>query len=137
MPTVDLNGVAADRGTYSGWNVIKPGSPWSGQQANLDGSWWPFYDTAANRQAAGDPRLSLEERYGTHTGYVCVATAAANSLVGKGFLLASDAKTLLAQAAASVVLAPPFMPTPGDIATAIGLCAKPGALALTATGRTQ
>ena len=43
--------------------------------AGNSGGYWPFWDTQANRQSAGDPRLSLEERYGTHAGYVCVVTA--------------------------------------------------------------
>ena len=30
----------------------------------------PFARTAAERQARGDPRPSLEERYGSHDGYV-------------------------------------------------------------------
>src|SRR5580704_1855328 len=45
------------------------------------GGFWPFWDTKANRLAAGDPRPSLEERYGTAAGYNCVVTNAINTAV--------------------------------------------------------
>jgi hypothetical protein len=72
--------------------------------------------------AAGDPRLSLEERYGTHAGYVCVVTAAVNKAVQQRFLLASDAPTLIANATASNVLGPPFAPTSADTDLGNSLC---------------
>jgi hypothetical protein len=91
--------------------------------AGNSGGYWPFWDTRANRMAAGDPRLSLEERYGTHAGYVCVVTTAVNRAVQQRFLLASDAPTLIANATASNVLGPPFVPTAADIALGNSLCA--------------
>jgi hypothetical protein len=75
--------------------------------AGNSGGYWPFWDTQAYRAAAGDLRLSLQEWYGTHAGYVCVVTAAANWAVQQRFLLASDAQTLISNAAASNVLGPP------------------------------
>ena len=84
----------APLGTYVGWNIIPPPSPYAGQQDSLSGGYWPFQETSTARTSAGDPRPSLEERYGTHAGYVCVVTAAANREVEKGFLLVSDAETL-------------------------------------------
>ena len=45
--------------------------------------------------AASDPRLSLEERYGSHVGYICVVAEAANKASGKRFLLSSDATALI------------------------------------------
>ena len=44
------------------------------------GGYWPFQETRPARISAGDPRPSLEERYGTHAGYVCVVTAARTGL---------------------------------------------------------
>ena len=38
-----------------------------------------------------DPRLSLEERYGTHEAHVRAITDAASALVGEGRLLQEDA----------------------------------------------
>ena len=125
----------APLGTYTGWNIIPPPSPYAGQQDNLSGGYWPFWDTQAHRNSAGDPRRSLEERYGTLGGYVCVVTAAANRAVEQGFLLVSDAAKLISQATASNVLGPPFTPTATDTTQANLLCSDPSAKALTATGR--
>jgi Alpha/beta hydrolase domain len=124
MPTVLGE---APLGTYVGWNLATTG--WYGPNASNgpgsvgqvfagagnSGGYWPFWDTMALRVAAGDPRPSLEERYGTHAGYVCVVTAAANRAVQQRFLLPSDAQTVIASATASNVLAPPYAPTPKDI----------------------
>ena len=60
--------------------------------------------TRAEREAAGDPRPSLEERYKNHDGYVAAVKAAAMKTVAAGFLLQSDADKLVAEAAASNVL---------------------------------
>jgi hypothetical protein len=109
-------------GTYMGWNPIAAGSPYSGQQNSLNGGYWPFWDTAAHRTAAGDPRLSLEERYGTHGGYVCLERIAAAKAVAQRFLLATDAATLNSQAAASNVLTTGFTATIADTSLANTLC---------------
>jgi hypothetical protein len=130
VPSVLLQ---APLGTYVGWNII-PSGFYAGQQVQLSGGYWPFQDTEMNRVAANDPRPSLERRYGTHAGYVCVVTAAANKAVRSGFLLVADAKTLISFAMGSNVLAS-FTPSPADQVTANALCAQPDALALTATGR--
>jgi len=53
---------------------------------------------------SGDPRLSLEERYGTHQGYVTAVRAAAERLVAEGYLLSQDADAIVAAADASDVL---------------------------------
>ena len=66
----------------------------------------PFARTQADRMATGDPRLSLEERYRTHAGYVQAVTNAADNAVAKGFLLPADRDALIAQAQASNVLNP-------------------------------
>jgi Alpha/beta hydrolase domain len=126
----------APLGTYVGWNIIPPGTFYAGQQVQLSGGFWPFWDTRAHRQIVGDPRLSLEERYGTHAGYVCVVTAAANKAVEEGFLLVQDAQKLISQASASNVLSG-IPPTGDDTKLASSLCSSPGAMALTATGRVQ
>ena len=51
----------------------------------------PFARTRAEREAAGDPRPSLEERYGTQEGYVCAVRRAADRLVRDRYLLPDDA----------------------------------------------
>jgi len=64
----------------------------------------PFARTAVQRKANQDPRLSLEERYGTHEGYVAAVTKATERAVNEGFLLPVDAQALIARASASKVL---------------------------------
>ena len=71
---------------------------------NYQGGWIPFEITRAARLAKGDPRLSLEERYGTHDNYVAIVTAAADRIMAQGFLLKADRDALVAAAAASNVL---------------------------------
>src|SRR5262249_6505169 len=124
----------APLGTYVGWNIIPAGTFYAGQQVQLAGGFWPFQQTQTARITAGDPRPSLEERYGTHAGYVCMVTSAVNKAVREGFLLVADAPTLITDATNSNVLAA-VTPTPHDTAIAAQLCAKPDAGSLTATGR--
>jgi hypothetical protein len=101
----------APLGTYLGWNITAgPGDPGfngrpfhAGQVCDYVGGMVPFFKTRAQRLAAGDPRLSLEERYGTHAGYVAAVTAAANNAFNRGYLLAADRDALIAQAVASNV----------------------------------
>ena len=54
--------------------------------------------------AAGDPRLSLEERYTDHEGYVRKVAEAAQKLEKKRFLLPADVQFYIDQAKASDVL---------------------------------
>jgi hypothetical protein len=53
----------------------------------------PFPKTKAEREATGDPRLSLEERYGSREVYAARLKAAADALVRERLLLPSDAET--------------------------------------------
>jgi len=93
----------APLGTYLGWNVVAEGFH-KGKICNYAGGMVPFAQTKAERMAKGDPRLSLEERYKTHDGYVEAVKGAAAKAVTEGFLLQPDADALVAQAAASNVL---------------------------------
>jgi hypothetical protein len=93
----------APLGTYTGWNPIARGFS-KGRIQPLGGGFIPFAKTKAQRLAAGDPRPSLEERYGTHDAYVARVKAAAQRLVAERFLLQDDADRLVGQADKSHVL---------------------------------
>jgi hypothetical protein len=93
----------APLGTYAGWNLRRAGFA-EGEECGLTGSFIPFATTRAAREAAGDPRPSLEERYGDHAGYVAVVRAAAARLVAARLLLQADADAIIAAADASPVL---------------------------------
>lgn len=93
----------APLGTYLGWNVTSRGFA-KGRECGLNGAFIPFAKTKAEREATGDPRLSLEERYKTHEGYVEAVKAAAGRLERERFLLPEDAVRLMTEAEASDVL---------------------------------
>ena len=93
----------APLGTYLGWNIEASGFL-KGQICGFSGGYVPFAATRAERVKAGDPRLSLAERYGTQEGYVCTASRAAENLVRDRFLLRADADRVIGEAASSHVL---------------------------------
>ena len=93
----------APLGTYLDWNVTAAGF-FKGKSCGLGGGYIPFANSKADRLAAGDPRPSLEERYGTHEAYVAIVKAAAERAVQQRFLLRDDADKLIKQAAESDVL---------------------------------
>ena len=105
VPVVLLD---APLGTYLGWNVTADGPrPFhAGQICNYVGGMVPFARTRAEREAAGDPRASLQERYGDHAGYVDAVRRAAARAQAEGFLLEEDARALVRAAEASRVLRP-------------------------------
>jgi hypothetical protein len=96
LPTVLRD---APLGTYLGWNITAgPGDPGydgrpfhAGQVCDYVGGMVPFARTKAQRLASADPRLSLEERYGTHAGYVKAVKDAANNAACKDYLNAGSA----------------------------------------------
>ena len=96
----------APLGTYLGWNITAGGArPFhQGQICNYVGGMIPFAKTASERQAMGDPRLSLQERYGDHAGYVNAVSKAVALVQKSGFLLPEDGQRLIKEAEASKVL---------------------------------
>ncbi|HXA68054.1 MAG TPA: alpha/beta hydrolase domain-containing protein [Bryobacteraceae bacterium] len=93
----------APLGTYLGWNITAEGF-FKGAICGLAGGYVPFAKTKTERLANGDPRPSLEERYGSHDRYVTTVRTAAAKLVRDRFLLQEDADRLIAQAESSDVL---------------------------------
>jgi Alpha/beta hydrolase domain len=92
--------------TYLGWNITAEGQrPFhAGQICNYAGGMIPFAKTRAQRLANNDPRLSLEERYGDHAGYIKAVQVAVERAMREGFLLPQDANVLLRQAQDAKVL---------------------------------
>jgi hypothetical protein len=85
---IRLPPIAVPLGTYTGWNVYKA-QP--GELADRDGSLIPFACTRSQREAAGDPRPSLEERYGSRAAYAARVKEVADALVADRLLLPTDA----------------------------------------------
>jgi hypothetical protein len=113
VPRVDTDGldvagvrsvaVSAPIGTNVPWNYRAAGFG-EGDLCDLSGSFFAFAKTKADRTARGDSRLSLQERYGDHQGYVDAVTAGADELVADRLLLPADADSIIAVAQASNVL---------------------------------
>ena len=80
--------------TYTGWNLRDEsiGNPnlFIGITGGLAGWTLPLPATEAEREATGDPRASLEERYASREDYLEQVTRAALDLVGEGYLLEED-----------------------------------------------
>jgi hypothetical protein len=87
--------IAVPVGTYAGWNVYKAQPD---ELADRDGSFIAFARTKAEREAAGDPRPSLQERYGSKAQYVGRVRQAAAALIAERMLLQDDADRLVAAA---------------------------------------
>jgi Alpha/beta hydrolase domain len=92
---IRLPSIAVPLGTYTGWNVYKAQPD---ELADRDGSFIAFARDKAEREAAGDPRPSLDERYGSKANYVDQVRQAAALLVAERLLLQDDADRLVAAA---------------------------------------
>lgn len=99
VPAVDSDGndipgirapmVQAPLATYTGWSLRARGFG-HGAMFEFDGSTIAFADAESERAMTGDPRRSIEERYGDRSGYVRAIEAAAQDLVAQGFMLEED-----------------------------------------------
>lgn len=110
VPTVDADGndvagirmphVAVPVATYTGWN-------WRDDvhvSAAALGASFPFAADRKTREQAGDPRPSLQERYGNGglAGYVRRLAVEAESLVARRLLLPEDADGFVAEGMSGV-----------------------------------
>ena len=100
---VRLPGVEAPIATTTGW-ALRAAATGGNDGCEANGQYIPFQTTKAQRQAIGDPRKSLEERYRSHAGYVKEVAQAAEKLQKDGFLLADDVQRYIDEAEASNVL---------------------------------
>jgi hypothetical protein len=100
---IRLPPVAAPIATTTGWALRAPvfGGP---DGCESSGQWIPFAAREADRLARNDPRLSLEERYRNHDGYVRAVTRAAEKLAKRRLLLPEDVQRYVDAAQASNVL---------------------------------
>ncbi|MYD71387.1 MAG: hypothetical protein F4W89_11705 [Acidobacteria bacterium] len=79
--------VAAPIATYTSWNLRAPAIGQPDALLGLAGGIIPFPKTRTDREAAGDPRLSTEERYAGFDAYLAETMRAAEALVAEGYLL--------------------------------------------------
>jgi hypothetical protein len=109
VPAVDQDGndragirlpeIAVPLATQKGWNFRLPAAGAPDRLAGEIGGYFPFARTKADREARGDPRLSIEERYRDRFDYLGRIADAAMALVADGYLLAEDVPGVLQRAA--------------------------------------
>ncbi len=99
---IRLPDLAAPLATHSGWNLRHPdiGNPGLviGITGGLAGWTVPFAGTRALREAAGDGRRSIEERYESKDDYLRRVDDAARALVDERYMLEEDIETVKEQA---------------------------------------
>ena len=108
VPQVDQDGnevagirvpeLAVPLATTTGWNFRAPAVGNAGDIYPLLGSYLPFAQTRAERDARHDPRPSIEERYASREEYLRRIRSAADDLVRGGYLLAEDVEHVVARA---------------------------------------
>lgn len=86
--------VAVPVATFTGWNLRRRESGAEAMLAGLMGSFLPFPQTRAARESLGDPRPSLEERYGSYDAYLKQFSSYCDEMVRQRVLLAEDAERL-------------------------------------------
>ena len=87
--------VAVPLGTHTGWNLRRAELGAENELVSLGGGYFPFAITRQERELAGDPRPSLEERYGSLRGYVDQLEARCRVMEQQGYLLAEDISTII------------------------------------------
>jgi hypothetical protein len=102
---IRLPDIAVPLATYTGWNEYKPPYP-GGEIADRDGSCLPLPVDKAAREAAGDPRSSIAERYRSGPDYVARVQAVVAQLMADRLLLAEDAERYLDRARKEPRVAP-------------------------------
>ena len=90
--------IAVPLATYTGWNLFHAEAGPTDVLSSMQGSYIPFPRTRADGERTGDPRRSIEERYGSRAEYLGRVTESALALVDDGYLLAEDLAPILAQA---------------------------------------
>jgi hypothetical protein len=92
--------------TYTGWNLRHPDIGGAGQilasggasGGTLHGATIPFPATRATRQASGDPRRAIAERYPSRDDYLERIRQAAHTMVRARYLLAEEVEEIVSQA---------------------------------------
>jgi hypothetical protein len=95
---VMLPEVAVPIAATTGWTLRHPAVGGETQLLVFAGGTIPFAATRAEREANGDPRFSIEERYSSKVDYLERVLAAGEALVAERYLLDEDIDVSLAQA---------------------------------------
>ena len=115
VPQIDTDGntiaglrypdIEVPLGTCNGWSLRKAGYA-EGEQWMNTGSFVPFARTKSEREAKGDPRPSIEERYPSHEAYIAAVTRVCEERLSEDLMLQEDADRFIASANARNPLDP-------------------------------
>jgi hypothetical protein len=92
---VRLPEIVVPLGTYAGWNLRDPSIGAPEQRVSFEASYIPFARTKAERREAGDPRKSIEERYGSREDYLDRFSHALDDLIEQRWILPEDRAALM------------------------------------------
>jgi Alpha/beta hydrolase domain len=96
---IALPEVAVPLGTHTGWTLRHPTIGGEAQRLMFAGATIPFARTRREREATGDPRPSIEERYRSRDEYLERVRCAGAALVSQRFMLDEDVELAVALAA--------------------------------------
>ncbi len=85
--------------THTGWTLRHPDIGGAEQLLVFAGGTIPFARTRAEREAAGDPRRSIAERYASRDAYLAAVRAAAVRLCAERYMLEEDVDLSVTRAA--------------------------------------
>jgi hypothetical protein len=94
---VRLPEISVPLATYASWNLRDASIGAPDQRVSFEDSCIPFPRTAAERQKSGDPRRSIEERYGSHDEYIVRYSKAVDDLIQQRWILPEDREAVLAR----------------------------------------
>jgi hypothetical protein len=107
VPQVDADGnerdgvklpeITVPLATYAAWNLRDASIGAPDQRVSFEASYIPLPKTAAERQASGDPRRSIAERYSGREDYLASYTKAVDDLVKQRWILPEDRDAVLAR----------------------------------------
>ncbi len=91
--------IAVPLAGHTGWNLRHPDIGGAEQLLVFAGAVIPMARNRAEREAAGDPRMSIAERYTSREQYLDRVRQAAEALAREGYLLADDVSLSVAAGA--------------------------------------
>jgi hypothetical protein len=90
--------VAAPLATLAGWNPRHPDQGSPGDLMAMMGSTLPFPRTRTEQEKNGDPRKSIEERYGSRAAYLEKVRDVTQKLIASRYVLAEDLESIVERA---------------------------------------
>jgi hypothetical protein len=97
-PGIHMPELRVPLATYTGWNLRDPNTGAPDHLVPLTGGMIVFPKTRADREKAGDPRQSIEERYRDEQDYLRRAEGMAKELARQRFVLESDVPLVVTRA---------------------------------------